>query len=160
VLAGAGVLRIDIPSYCTGDAGSTWCPEHGECSCKPEGAQPACPLHGEASRHGADGCEFAATQFYAPSALYCLTPATETEARRAAREARSAPFVRYQNPRALVAAPDAFDPADDDIQDEDTTCDVCGAPPGECADDCSRNGTGEEPPTPDSQADGHRDPDA
>lgn len=126
-IAGAGLLRIDVPSYCAGGAGATWCEEHGECHCSPDSlfrGQPdaACPLHGQATRHGAEGCEVHATQFYSPAALYCLTPATEAEARRVASSSRPQPFVRYERPKqpALgAAAPQADGDGGDDEEFED-----------------------------------------
>lgn len=143
-LAGAGMLRIDVPSYCAGGAGATWCAEHGECHCSPDAlfrGQPdgACPLHGESTRHGVEGCEVHATQFYSPAALYCLTPATEAEARRVAANSRPHPYVRYERPPApaLAAAPQADgDDGDDQLEDEQP-CEGCGALEGEeCSPTC------------------------
>ena len=61
-IAGAGVLRIDVPG---------------------------------------EGDEGLVTQFYAPSALYCLTPVTEDMARRVARTYAPAPVTRWELPPAI-----------------------------------------------------------
>lgn len=77
-IAGAGVLRLDVP--------------------------------------GEDG-EPDVTQFYAPSALYCLTPVTEAVARAMAQRYRPVPVHRYELP-ALVA-PERPAHHDDVHPDED-----------------------------------------
>ena len=58
-LAGAGVLRLDVPG---------------------------------------EGDETSATQFYAPSALYCLTPVSEETARAVAARSRPRPVHRWELP--------------------------------------------------------------
>jgi hypothetical protein len=86
-IAGAGVLRLDVP--------------------------------------GDDG-EPDVTQFYAPSALNCITPTTEANARAMAKRYRPAPVHRYELPalapaRATVASDgyDQNDSPDDDDEEED-----------------------------------------
>lgn len=63
----------------------------------------------------------AVTQIYAPSAVYCLTPVGEAEARGAARRNRPEPVHRYEpspprtvedRPRELFVASSDIDPAD------------------------------------------------
>lgn len=51
----------------------------------------------------------AATQFYAPSAVYCITPTTEATAREVAEPWRVAPVQRWELPAARVR--------DDDVPD-------------------------------------------
>ena len=43
-----------------------------------------------------DTQEWTATQFYSPSAVYCITPTTETIAMRIAAEAQPAPVSRWE----------------------------------------------------------------
>lgn len=45
-----------------------------------------------------DGDESVATQFYPPSALYCLTPTSESAARAVAKSNRPQPVHRYELP--------------------------------------------------------------
>ena len=44
------------------------------------------------------GDGFAATQFYGASAIYCLTPTTESQARQIARHQQPAPVHRWELP--------------------------------------------------------------
>lgn len=74
----------------------------------------------------ADEDEGAATQFYAPAAVYCITPTTEAIAREFARTYRPAPVNRWE----LKALPEvARDEADDrhwttfGDEQEDDECD-------------------------------------
>ena len=67
-IAGAGVLRLDVPDGSEGEEGGVF-----------------------------------ATQFYAPSALYCLTPTTEEIARAVASRTRPAPVQRWELPAASDA---------------------------------------------------------
>lgn len=117
MIAGAGLLRIDVPSQCEGGDQVTWCPEHGECTC-PQGpvGVAGCPLHGASSQHGDT---WVITQFYPPSSVYCLTPTTEGEARRVARQVRPAPYARYEQPRlpSHVEGGDLSADADEGEQD-------------------------------------------
>ncbi len=53
---------------------------------------------------GKDGT--VATQFYAPGALYCLTPVTEDIARRFAVGVQPEPVTRWELPPARAATPD------------------------------------------------------
>lgn len=68
-LAGQGVLRLDVPHE--SDAADEAAEEHGEDL-------------------------WLATQFYAPSALYCLTPTTEDVARALAARNRPEPVHRWE----------------------------------------------------------------
>lgn len=113
-IAGAGMLRLDVPSGCTGVAAS-WCPVHGDCKCPdgPERNDAACPLHKAESGHGE---AVVATQFYSPASLYCLTPTTQEIATTIARRSRPAPAHRWELPPApavTVPPDDDPDPAED-----------------------------------------------
>jgi hypothetical protein len=56
-----------------------------------------------------------ATQFYAPAAVYCITPTTEEIARGLATRARPAPVTRWELPQAPSDVDvDALDAGDDD----------------------------------------------
>jgi hypothetical protein len=85
VIAGAGLIRIDVP-----------------------GLRPG---------------ETAATQFYSPSALYCITPTTEAIARALAAKAQPEPVQRWELPASpardiqTVAPNDQFE--DEEDQDDD-----------------------------------------
>lgn len=46
-----------------------------------------------------------ATQFYSPSAVYCITPTTEEVARAVARGAQPAPVQRWELPPAPTSEP-------------------------------------------------------
>lgn len=61
-----------------------------------------------------------ATQFYAPGAVYCITPCTEDVARRTAAGCRPSPVTEYElaPARRLPAPPDDADDADDDCWEE------------------------------------------
>jgi hypothetical protein len=61
-----------------------------------------------------------ATQFYAPGAVYCITPTTEEIARGLAKGNRPTPVTRYELPPPRVAEPtyDDEDDSDDDDQDD------------------------------------------
>lgn len=63
-----------------------------------------------------DGDTWTATQFYAPAAVYCITPTTEAIARRVAASSRPAPVTAWelQPERTLPARA-----ASDDDEDED-----------------------------------------
>jgi len=56
----------------------------------------------------------AATQFYSPSAVYCVTPTTEELARAVAASNRPAPVSRYELPAPTQAVRDDSWPDDDD----------------------------------------------
>jgi hypothetical protein len=79
-VAGAGMLRLDVPGEQTGDA--------------------------------------VATQFYSPSAVYCITPCTEELARRAARLCRPAPVHRYELPAPTPVTAPVGDVEDADPDDD------------------------------------------
>lgn len=53
-----------------------------------------------------------ATQFYAPGAVYCITPTSEEIARKVAQGAQPAPVTRWELERAAVRPPDRLE---DDI---------------------------------------------
>lgn len=74
-LAGAGVIRVDVP--------------------------------------GEDGRP-AATQFYAPSALYCLTPTTEEMAKAVADRNRPRPVERWELPAAEPPSEHEEEPFDEE----------------------------------------------
>jgi hypothetical protein len=57
------------------------------------------------------------TQFYAPAAVYCITPTTGETARQAARLNHIAPVQRWELPAPPAAGEAALD--DDDEDDED-----------------------------------------
>lgn len=97
-LAGAGVLRLDVPEH----------PWVEGCTC---GSSE--PTSADYERHThvcamfrAEGddepLDVVATQFYAPSALYCLTPTTEEVARGLASKTRPQPVHRWELPAAPV----------------------------------------------------------
>ena len=99
IIGGASFIRIDVPTLCTGTA-ANWCPLHGDCKCphpEIEKNDPGCPLHNDRSPHGE---EWAATQFYSASAVYCITPTTEDIARKVAASAQPAPVQRWELPPA------------------------------------------------------------
>lgn len=54
-----------------------------------------------------------ATQFYAPSAVYCITPTTEDMARRVAAMSMPAPVQRWELPAPPKDAEDGDDDSDD-----------------------------------------------
>jgi hypothetical protein len=95
VIAGAAFVRIDVP-----DARS--------CTCG--SADPG----SLAGRHAATSSDdkTVATQFYAPGAVYCITPTTEETARRVAEATNVAPVSEWDLPRrpALTAARDEDEP--------------------------------------------------
>lgn len=98
-IGGSAFVRIDVPNHCTGIS-ANWCPIHGDCKCPHpdvERNDPACPLHSEKSNHGDSNV---ATQFYAPSAIYCITPTTEDLARKVAAGCQPAPVTRWELPAA------------------------------------------------------------
>lgn len=94
-LAGAGMLRLDIP----GD---------GPCDCATE---PVAHIEGMEHQDGCASLANAATQFYSPSALYCLTPTTEAIARSIAESSRPRPAHQWELP---VARPVEPAPEDDE----------------------------------------------
>lgn len=63
-----------------------------------------------------------ATQFYSPSAVYCLTPTTEDLARKVAKGAQPAPVTKWdlpqESPRALTTST-RTDPWDQDDDGDD-----------------------------------------
>jgi len=64
-----------------------------------------------------DGDEQVATQFYSPSAVYCMTPTTEDLARKVAKGARPAPVTQWDLPKPSKALSEGTRP-DDDNDDE------------------------------------------
>lgn len=63
---------------------------------------------------GADGCE--TTQFYAPAAVYAITPTTEEVARRAASLNTVAPINRWELPAPGRTAPEHLE---DTMEDDE-----------------------------------------
>lgn len=69
-----------------------------------------------------EGADTVATQFYSPSAVYCMTPTTEDLARKVAKGAQPAPVTQWDLPqpsRTLSASSHARDDDDDDDDDDD-----------------------------------------
>lgn len=97
-IGGASFLRIDVPSNdickrCSGNGGLQETDLDGR------------PTHTEDPCTGCDGygTPLHASQFYASSAVYCITPTTEETARRVAALARPAPVQNWELP-ALPSA--------------------------------------------------------
>ena len=93
-IGGAAFVRIDVPGNSTEEERK---------------------LHGE---------NWVATQFYAPSAIYCITPTLETLARKLALANVPAPVTRWDLPAVAALPPpsdsgDAFDHINDDDDDDD-----------------------------------------
>jgi hypothetical protein len=68
------------------------------------------------------GTTTAATQFYSPQAVYCLTPTTEDTARVVAKLGQPAPVQRWELPaprQPHLSEADTFDPDDGDDDDDD-----------------------------------------
>lgn len=86
-LAGAGVLRLDVPH--------------------PDAPQDLDHLDPE---------HWSATQFYSPAALYCLTPTTQDAARTVAAGSDPAPVKRWELP-APPARDDPHGIFDEDLED-------------------------------------------
>ena len=57
------------------------------------------------------------TQFYAPAAVYCITPTTEEMAKKASGLSRVAPISRWELPAAAPDGGDGQDEADDEVYD-------------------------------------------
>lgn len=96
-LAGQGVLRLDVPRSAADD-------EMGE-------------EHGDPEEE-----RWLATQFYAPSALYCLTPVDEDVARGLAERQRPHPVHPWELPAPRARADDDLLPEDalgDPLDDDD-----------------------------------------
>jgi hypothetical protein len=73
-----------------------------------------------------------ATQFYAPAAVYCITPCTEETARALARGIRPAPVNRYELLPAKAAERVVDTPAEEVCDHgipESQNCDVCDIEP-------------------------------
>jgi len=68
-----------------------------------------------------DGAEVA-TQFYSPSAVYCITPTTEDVARKIAVRARPEPATRWELERPAAETVHNFEGFDDDMH----SCPSCG----------------------------------
>lgn len=66
----------------------------------------------------ADGDTPIATQYYGPTAIFCLTPCTEDMARRLAKACEIRPVAQWELP---APEPRSYDPAprDDDDENED-----------------------------------------
>lgn len=107
-VAGAGFLRLDVPSDQT-------------CSrCDGAGAAEVLGTDGEGHR-SEDPCTacrgygtaLIASQLYSPSSVYCITPTSEETARAVARLSRPAPVQRWELPAAPAAAVSVPDMNDD-----------------------------------------------
>lgn len=66
----------------------------------------------------AEGETNVATQFYSPSAVYCITPTTEDLARKVAKGAQPAPVTRWELPPPSTPEPVVGFPDDGDDGDE------------------------------------------
>lgn len=117
-IGGGSFIRIDVPGGCDGSGASAgWCPVHGDCRCpnrEDEMNDPACPLHAPESTHPQP---VQATQFYAPGAVYCITPTTEDMARRFALRTTPAPVEEWELPKRPALPAVATDDPDDDDDD-------------------------------------------
>lgn len=99
-IGGASFLRLDVPSpeVCERCAGSCGLQEV-DLDGRPTHTEDPC------SECDGFGTRLTATQFYAPSAVYCITPTTEETARRVAGLTRVAPVQQWELP-ALSPATD------------------------------------------------------
>ncbi len=114
-LAGQGVLRLDVPAHPWVD-GCT-CGSGTPASLDPQDHRHVCQMF-RAPDDEQPG-DVHATQFYAPTALYCLTPTTEQVARGLAARSRPAPVARWELP-APAPSPGAFvAPWEEDGEPED-----------------------------------------
>lgn len=105
-LAGQGMLRLDIPRL---QAAVCTCGSSDPDSASHEDHRPDCWLFAPDEAAPKD---VAATQFYSPSALYCLTPTTEAIARSIAKEPM--PVQRWE--LAPPAVRSFFDDGPEDIE--------------------------------------------
>ncbi len=88
---------------------------------------------------GEDEPQWAATQFYPPSSVYCLTPCSEETARGVARKSQVEPVTEYDvKPRPALPARTVVDvEPDDEPEDDDGRCPDCGSASDEpCPGDC------------------------
>jgi hypothetical protein len=102
-LAGAGMLRLDVPRHA---AAVCTCGSNDPGSASHEDHQLDCMLFAQDEVAPLD---VDATQFYSPAALYCLTPTTEAIAR--AIVSKPTPVQRWELERA--PEPDMLDPPDE-----------------------------------------------
>lgn len=115
-VAGQGMLRLDVPDH----------PWRNGCTCgsaDPESLDHEKHNHTCQMFRADDDLEprdVIATQFYSPSALYCLTPTTEEIARGLAQRAKPAPVARYELP--APPAPTTANPEGTGTP----ACDDCG----------------------------------
>lgn len=75
---------------------------------------------------GKEAGKFTATQFYNPSAVYCMTPVAEDLARQVAQTYEAAPVSRYELPApppAGSAAPPEFGEIDEDPESNEDDLD-------------------------------------
>lgn len=110
-VAGTGMLRIDVPaamSCAECRDGKEAVSEAGPGLVYQDRVAPPLPC---------PKCSIA-TQFYSPSALYCLTPTTEALCRRMSANHTPTPVQRYELPAAPQAArlPDGEDDYDSEIE--------------------------------------------
>lgn len=117
-IAGAAFIRIDIPEH----------PWRAGCTCgsaKPESTSYEDHTHVcQAFRDPADDrpLDVAATQLYAPAAVYCVTPTTEQLARVAAASSKPEPVTeweaRWARP-AIAPAPSIEDAVEEHLDELD-----------------------------------------
>lgn len=94
-IGGASFLRLDVPGpdiceRCSGQGGLQETDLDGR------------PLHTEDPCTACDGymTRLVASQFYSPTAVYCITPTTEAIARQVAKRLAPAPVHHWELPRA------------------------------------------------------------
>lgn len=66
-----------------------------------------------------EGADNVATQFYSPSAVYCMTPTTEDLARKVAQGSRPAPVTQWDLPQPSKALSASTRSEDDEEDDRD-----------------------------------------
>jgi hypothetical protein len=104
-LAGAGMLRLDVPER---PPGVCTCRSTDPDSLSHEDHGPFCFLF---APEGSPPADVHATQFYSPAALYCLTPTTEETARRVAQLGRPKPVQQWELPAPAPEPPSQYVPA-------------------------------------------------
>jgi hypothetical protein len=102
-IGGASFLRIDVPSSdlcerCAGAGGL----QETDLDLRPTHTEDPC------TDCNGYGTKLSATQLYAPSAVYCITPTTEETARKVAGTGRVAPVQQWELP-ALTQGSDEQD---------------------------------------------------
>jgi hypothetical protein len=104
-VAGAAFIRIDVPEH-SWQEGCT-CGSTDPDSTAPDDHTSACAMFREET--DTRPLDVHATQFYAPAAVYCITPVTEKMARAIAQTARPQPVQRWELEPARAPVPDDRD---------------------------------------------------